>query len=156
MATVELSNCVKDILCGLSHGVRNALASLIRLFMAQIDAQIALLSAQLVYLDILSAPPQLAKVAVDAAVAQVKQYAQLIPFSLVAGCVGMSDLSLGVQANLDAITSTADIILDDLSRLLSFRDEIQAILEDLETIRDLYAEVLNQVSLCAVVESVLP
>lgn len=150
MTTVfePLPNCVEAVLCGLSASVRSAISALLQGYVTQLNIAIVALEAKLVYLDILTIPPQALKAFVDQAIAEVKAGANLIPFSAIGQCIEVGNLNVAIQQNLDIVLSDANIISNDLSRMLSFKDEVTAEIAQLQATLNTYTQVIALINAC--------
>lgn len=145
---VTIENCVKSIICGLSTAVQNALRALLNAYIAQFDVLIAGYEAKLIYLNILTAPVQVVAGFVEAAIQDARAGANLIPFDLAEGCIGIGDINLAIQDNLNAILASAINIETDLNRMLSFKDEVEAAIADVKRLRDLYVALISTIDTC--------
>lgn len=145
---MALDQCVQDILCSLSAGVRNAFVSILRTYITQIDVSIAAYEAKLVYLNILAVPPQALNEIAQTALNQVRNVTRLVPFSVIQECTDYNQITGAVQTTLDDLSSNAQILTNDLQRILSLRDEVEAVIIDLRRVRDLYVEVLSVTDAC--------
>jgi len=145
---MTLANCVQQVLCGLTAATRNAIVALLQGYVAQLDLLKAALEAQLVYLNILSVPPQIANSLVQTVISEVKAGANLIPLDLIGDCFSLGQLNAYIQTNIDIILADANIIANDLSRLLSFGDEIRAEIADLEAVITFYQDIITTINVC--------
>lgn len=145
---MALVQCVKDILCSLSAGVRNGLADIVRIYLAQIDALIAKNQLTLTNLDIATAPLNILNDLAQTSIAAVKSEAELLPLDAITECVEFGDVSFAIQENLDALLVNANVLTNDLSRVLSYKDELEARVAELRRVRDLYVDVLAQIDIC--------
>lgn len=145
---MALANCVQVLLCGLSAAVRNALVALLQGYIAQLGLVVATLKAQLIYLNILTAPVKIADDAVTGVITKVRAAANLVPLSLIGQCVDIGDLNVSIQQNLDVVLADATIIANDLERLLSFGDEIAAKIQSFENTIQFYEQVIATINVC--------
>lgn len=146
--TNDLDTCVRTIICGLSSATLSVLDQIFATYQAQIQLQILFLQSELSKLDILAAPVVLANEAAQSLLSQVRAAANLLPMSLIAGCTQFSDVNLAIRQNIDRISADAQVVATDLTRLLSMRDEVSALINELNTVLDLYAAIRAQISLC--------
>lgn len=147
----SLENCAKIIICGLSAGVRNALAGIVKGYIAELDTYVGVLQAKLVYANIAVLPIQALSKAVTLAVNDAKAGANIVPLDIIGQCVGIGDINVAIQANLDVILADALVISNDLSRLLSFRDEINAEIASVQNTINFFQLVIAQIDLCQAV-----
>lgn len=145
---MALPACVQAVLCGLSATTRNALSALVRSYVTQLDIAISGLRAKLVVLNILTVPPQLLNTIVQEVITEVKAGANLIPLSVIGQCIEVGDLNVSIQQNLDLILSDANIIANDLSRLLSFKDEVESLITELQATINTYQQVISMLDAC--------
>jgi hypothetical protein len=131
MATTDLHPCVKAILCGLSDSALRTIQALIDGQVALIRAQITIYQAQLLQYDILSIPIQATKVAAQAIIDKAKSSSYLIPLNVVTGCVDLGDFKVNIMDTLNIATATLDDVVFEATRLLSYRDELNAIVNEL-------------------------
>lgn len=143
-----LAKCLQDILCGLGNGTKQALTNILREYIALVDLEIVKVEASLVTLSILTAPVEAVETLVTTAISEAKSAANLIPFDLASGCLPVNDLTTAIQSNLDAVLASAINISNDLQRYLSLRDELEAALEELQRVRDLYVSVVDAFQFC--------
>lgn len=148
---MTLTNCVKQVLCGLSAAVQNALVALIKGYIAQLDLYKAQLEAKLVYLAMLSTPPQVLNSLAQTALSEIKAGANIVPLDLVGRCFQVGELNEAIQENLNIVLADANTIANDLSRLLSFRDEVEEAIADVQAVIDLYTEIVATIDACATV-----
>lgn len=146
---MALADCIIQVLCNLSNAVRNTLANLIRTFTAQMSAYKAVLVAKLAKIDIASAGIQILNRVASEAILTAKAGANIIPIDLINGCVAVGGLNRAIQENLDVLLADANIIANDLARLLSFRDDISAVLADVERLITFYTDIGNTLATCA-------
>jgi len=145
---VALANCVKLVLCGLSAATRNAIVGILQGYVGVLNAQITSLEVELVALNIATAPVALANSAVQSFINQVKAGANIVPLNLIGECFDLGQLNEAVQVNLDLALVDANIIANDLERLLSFKAELDATILDLQTTIELYTEVIATIKVC--------
>jgi hypothetical protein len=128
----ELSPCVKSILCGLNAAAKDALIAFLDLYIAQGRTQVNVYKAQLLQFDIAVIPVQIARGIADQVIAEIKKYTQVLPLGLFQGCSDLGDLNQAATAFIDEYAAEANIILDDLERLLSFKLYLEATIRALE------------------------
>lgn len=150
---MSLSNCVKTILCGLSAATRSALKTLVQGYVAQLEVLVTALEAKLIYLDLLTAPVNVLNSLAQQAIAEVKAGANIVPLDLIGSCIEIGDLNVSIQNNLDALLVDVNIVANDLERLLSFRDEVQAEINNLREVIALYNNVIDALDACVVVQA---
>ena len=155
MAVEELQNCAKIILCGLSGAAQAQLKSLISTYVGVLEGQIGALEAQLVVLDILTAPVEIARNAANEVGNQVKQGLKIVPTGLVADCVGLNVIPETIERNVDIVLQDINLIATDLERLLSFRDEIEALIDDFREALEVYSQILTNFDLCEEIKATI-
>lgn len=146
---VVLAQCAIELLCGLGNAAKSLVLEVLDKYIALLDVYIAALEAKLVYLDILTAPVQLAQSLVDSILNELRQYSTLIPFQLVEQCADLSKFTESIAATFDAISSSIRAVTTDLNRLLSFADEVRALIVDLKQVRATYRALLDSMLSCA-------
>lgn len=150
---MALANCVQHVLCGLSAGVRSALVVLIKGYINQLQVYETLITARRAYLNILTAPIAIAKNVVDGVITQAKAGANIIPLDLIGDCFEVGQLNESIQANLNLVLVDANILATDLERLLSFGDELDAILVDVNSTIQFYESIIAAIDVCAAAEA---
>lgn len=146
---MALANCVKDLLCGLSGALRNALVAILESYIVQLDVLIAAKDAELVKLNVLAVPVLLVNPIAQDLLAQAKAGANLLPLDIIADCFQFGQLNLSIQTNLDALAQDISVLTTDIARLLSAGDEVRAVIADLQEVRNFYVEVIAQIVICA-------
>jgi len=147
MATT-LNQCVKQILCGLSDAVLRSLQALIDGQTALIQAQIVIIQTQLLQYDILALPVEAARATAQAVVDKVKKSAFLIPLNLISECVDLGLFNLNLQQSIDAATAVADDYLAEATRILSFRDDLNALVAELNSTLTQFTNIRNVIDEC--------
>lgn len=144
----ELSSCVKQILCSLSDSALRSIQTLIDGQIAILEAQIAVFQVQLLQYDILSLPIQASQQAANAVVQEVKESAFLIPLNQISQCVDLGIFNLNLQQSIDVALSTANDLLFEATRLLSYRDELNDIINELNTSIDQFTSISTIIDAC--------
>lgn len=140
--------CVRQVLCGLSRATLQALIAYIDVQVAAARVAIAALQFQILKFDILTIPPQALKAVAEQGLALVEQGLNLVPFAAIQDCVPLGDFNIQLRADIDRATADVRTILDDITRLLSFKAELQAIVDELNALIDLYEALKVQIALC--------
>lgn len=148
MADVELNNCVKDILCTLSDSVLNSLQALIDGQVSILQSQIGVFQAQLLQYDVLAIPVQATQEAAQAVVDEVRSSAFLIPLNAISECVDLGNFNLNLSQSIDIAAADADAILGELNRLLSYREELNALINELNNAIDQFTAVSGIIDQC--------
>lgn len=148
MAVEDLNPCVRAVLCALSGTVLRSLNGLITVQIAQLEAQVLVFEAQLLQYDILAIPVQAAADIARSAISEVRNSALLIPIELIAGCFDLADFNQGLRRSLDFLTAELDSTLGNLTRLLSYRDELAAIVEELNGLIDQFQDIIGTIETC--------
>lgn len=146
---MAVEDCVREILCALSGAVLGAIQSLIAAQRAALEAQVLALRAQLLTLDVATFPIQVARGFANAALAQARGAASLVPLELIAGCADLGDFNVDLVAAVDNVTAELNDIIDDANRLLSFRAELNALVLELERILEAFTEIETVIEECA-------
>ena len=144
----ELNPCVRSILCGLSSAVLNSLQAVIDAQIALIQAQIVVYQLQLLQYDVLATPVQAAQQIAQTYVDKVRGSALLIPLSLISECVDLGTFNLNLQQSIDVALATADELLYEATRLLSYRDDLNAIVEELNTALTQFTDIKSVIGEC--------
>jgi len=144
----ELNPCVKQILCSLSDSALRSIQALIDGQVAILEAQIVVFQTQLLQYDILALPVQAVQQAANAVVEEVKQSAYLIPLNQISQCVDLGFFNLNLQQSIDVALSTTNDLLFELTRLLSYRDELNAIVNELNAAIDQFTNISTIIDAC--------
>jgi hypothetical protein len=148
MAVEDLHPCTRAILCALSGTVLRSLNGLITGQIIQLEAQVLFLETQLVQYDILALPVQAAADIARAALTEVRNSALLIPIEVIAGCFDLADFNQGLRRSLDFLTAELDSLVGNLTRMLSLRDELAAVIEELNGLIDQFQDILGTIETC--------
>lgn len=148
MAASDLNPCVRRILCGLGESVLNALQALIDGQIAMIQAQIVVYQTQLLQYDVLAIPVEATRAGVQALVDKVRGSAFLIPLNLMSDCVDLGGFNLNLQQSIDVAVAVADDLLYEAARLLSYRDDLNAIVGELNGLITQFTDIKEVISGC--------
>lgn len=144
----DLNPCVKTILCSLSDAVLASIQALIDGQVALLQAQIVIFQTQLLQYDILSIPIEVTRAAADAIVSKVKESIALIPLNAISNCVDLGDFNLNLQQSIDVSLSVADDLLYEATRLLSFKEELNAIINELNNAISQFTDIRGIIDQC--------
>jgi len=131
VAASDLNPCVKQILCGLSDAALKGIQALIDAQVALIRTQITMFQSQLLQYDILAIPVQAARDTAQALIDKVKSSEALIPLNVVSGCVPLGKFKVNLMDTMNSATSVLDDVAFEATRLLSFRTDLNAIINEL-------------------------
>lgn len=146
---MALAPCVRIVLCGLSAATLSALDAIVAQAEAQLQTQRALLVAQAARVDVALIPVEATRDIAQTALGALSQYAGLLPTSLIAGCADLGDFSLNLSAQFDILAADLNDTLDDVSRLVSFREELNAALDEADAALQQIGEVRAVLAECA-------
>ena len=146
MAT--LNPCVKQILCSLSDSALRSVKALINGQILLLETQITVYQAQILQYDILSVPVVAAQQAAQAVVSQVKESAFLIPLNAISQCVDLGSFNLNLQQSIDVALSSANDLLFEATRLLSYSDELNSIVDELNRSIDQFNSISTIIDQC--------
>lgn len=145
--TIILNPCVKTILCALSTATINALASFIDAQIAVLNAQVTALEAAILQYDVLTLPVEAANALAQAALAEIKSLATLLPLEQLAVCLDLGRFNEHLTVNIDFISASLEDMTRDITRLLSVKEELSflkaqyvAIIDQYVAIREVLAE----------------
>jgi hypothetical protein len=139
---------VKSILCGLSDSALRAIQALIDGQVALIQAQIIVIQTQLLQYDVLAIPIEATRAVAQAVVDKVRKSAYLIPLNLISECVDLGNFNLNLQQSIDAATAVADDYLAEATRLLSFRDDLNFLVAELNATLTQFTDIRNIIDEC--------
>ena len=145
---MALNPCVKQILCGLSDATLRTLQSLINGQVAILQAQIVVYQTQLLQYDVLALPVEAARAAAQAVVDKVRNSAYLIPLNLISNCVDLGKFNLNLQQSIDVATAVADDYLYETTRLLSYRDDLNALIAELNAAVTQFTDISSVIDQC--------
>ena len=146
MAT--LNQCVRQILCGLSDGALRSLQALIDGQVAVIQAQIVTYQTQVLQYDVLAIPVEATRAAAQLVVDNVRKSAYILPTSLISECADLGKFNLNLQQSIDATVAIADDYLFEATKLLSYRDDLNAIVNELNEIINQFTDIRNIIDQC--------
>lgn len=146
---MTLDNCVSQIICGLSAATLRLLDNLLLAQKTALLVEISAIEAQILELDVLVAPLRIAGAAAQAALSTARQVTTLIPLQLAGGCLQISDVGATIRTGVDIISADLRNIEEDLARALSFRDELEALKQELEADLELLNTLRLQIQVCA-------
>jgi len=147
---MAFSRCVHTILCTLSTAALAALDKVVDAQMIQLQLAVTVAQAKILKYDILLIPVQAANTIAQAALDQLKSAANLVPSDLINGCVDFGNITLEMQRAVDQIAGPLNDITQDLTRLLSFREELNALVEEYNKIITKLNEFRVAIAECAV------
>jgi len=145
---VALNPCVKQILCALGEATLGALNTLLQAQIAIIDAEIASVAAQLAVVDILTIPLEIARDVGQNALNSAQQVASLVPLNFIAGCADLGDLNVNLSRLLANASADFNDIINDLNRKLSLREELNALILELQAIREQFGDIQLTIAEC--------
>ncbi len=146
---MALDACVRVILCGLSASVLGALQDIIATQRLVIQGEITAVQAQLVILDITTLPLEAARGFANEVLDQARSAAALVPLGLISGCTDLGDFNVGLTASLDQISGQFNDIIDDLNLVLSFKNELNALLTELSDLVAQFTAIELVIQQCA-------
>ena len=145
---MALNPCVQQILCALSGTVLGSLNRLIDTQIAALQTQILIIEAQILQYDILTLPLEAAASLARTQIQNIRNSALLVPLNLIAGCTDLGDFNLGLQKSIDNAVADLDSIVGDLTRVLSFKEELNATVAELNGIIDQFQDILATIETC--------
>jgi hypothetical protein len=144
---VDLSPCAQ-LLCGLSAPVRGVIKAALGAQKTLLQAELAPLQAQLLALDVATAPLAFAQSIAESALATARSALSILPTDIVVGCASLGQINVDLVTATDALTADVRAVLDDLNRLLSFQEEIRAVILEFEAIIDRFTALVDLIEVC--------
>ena len=132
---MALDACVRTILCGLGNPVLTAINGIVAAQIAQVDAEIVQVEASLALIGIAVAPIQALQGLAETVVGEARALANLIPLQLLTGCADLGNAMVTVNGVLQTPLAAANTYLARANRFLSFQDQQQALLTELQASR---------------------
>ena len=145
---MALNPCVKLILCALSGAALNALKSIINAQIAILEAQIVVFKTQLLQYDILAIPVEAVQAAANAVVSKVRSSAALVPLNVISQCADIGNFNLNLQQSITFALGTVNDVLGEATRLLSYKNELNALIALLENVINQFNEILDIIDEC--------
>lgn len=145
---MALDPCVKQILCSLSDTALRSVQGLINGQIALLEAQIAIYQTQALQYDILTLPIVAAQQAAQAIVDDVRNSAFLIPLNAISQCADLGGFNQNLQQSIDVALSAANDFLFEATRLVSYRDELNALVAELNAIIDQFGDISSIIDQC--------
>jgi flagellin-like hook-associated protein FlgL len=147
---VEVSSCVREIVCSLSQPAIGLLNGILSTQITLLQSQVVAISAQLLTFDVLQAPVVVANAAAQTALQQVKEIVNIVPLNLIGQCADLGNVNLGLNRSIDGISAELEAITQDATRLLSFREELVSLQNELNATIDLFQAVQQVIATCGV------
>lgn len=144
-----MATCLEQILCGLSGAVLGALDTVLAAQRAQLQAQIAALEAEILVLDVATLPVEAARSGALALLNQARAASGFIPLDLIAGCAALGDFNVSLDGALAAATRQVNDLVDDLNRLLSYREELKLLVLKFTQTIEVFAQIELTIQECA-------
>lgn len=138
---IEDEPCVRLVLCPLGAAFVHAVTSVIALLKAQLAAQRALLQSLLQVIEIQLIPIRAGREAALIVLNQARSAADIIPVELVGNCVRLGRFTADIRSTIDTTIADVQDFSRELEQLLSFQDEVQARLDELDEIIDRYTSI---------------
>ena len=146
---VDVEECVYTILCGLSASVRNALQNVITSLTASLNAQIVAYRSALLVYDVAVIPLELSRSILNGLLDIARSAATLVPLEIIEGCADLGDFNLDIVTSIDVITAELNDVIDDLNRILSFKDELEFLINELSAVLDNFNDISLVLEECA-------
>lgn len=144
-----MDRCVKKILCGLGAAVVGALDAI---FEGQINALTAIvvsIKAQIVVYDMGTFPLVIARNTIEIVLEKARSIATLVPLELIAECADLGDMNISLVASIDDLSAEATDVIDDLTRLLSYKEELELLVREYEDIISQFSDLRTAIQECA-------
>ena len=145
---MALDQCVKSILCGLGDAALRSIQALINSQVALIQAQILIYQTQLLQFDILALPVEAAQAAVQSIVDEAREAAAIIPLNQISECVDLGEFNVNLNDALNLVLAGFDDITAEAISLLSYRDELNAIVEELNATITQFTDISGVIDEC--------
>lgn len=146
---MALNPCVQQILCALDGAILSSLSAIITTARAAFEAEKLVLTAQLVPLDIALAPIEVAQTLANTALSTITAAGNLVPVALIRGCTDLGDFNLGLSVSTDRIAAEINALLDEARRILSVKDELVALIAQIDIILAQFKDIDTVLSDCA-------
>jgi len=143
-----LNQCAQQILCGLSTAALQVIQTLINGQVAVLQSQITFYQTQLLQYDILAIPARAAQTTLQSVVNNVRNSVAVLPAQLVVDCVDLGQFNLNLQESIDVVLGVSEDNLFEIQRLLSFQDELQSQIDQLNSIITQYTQIQDVITIC--------
>lgn len=147
---MALDQCVKEIICTLSNAALNSLNSLIDGQKSLLQAQITAYQTQLLQYNIIAPAVQASKDAAQLVVDKARSITNLIPLNLISECVDLGDFYVNISGMTDLTIGYADDLAFEAVRLLSYEDELNAIINEFNETIDQLTEIQLIIDECLI------
>jgi len=124
--------CIQAILCPLGSAVQGAINGIITGVVGFLSAQVAVIRAQLLLLEIQLVPLNATKALLQTAVDTITSVGNLVPVQLIAGCAGLGDIMQYLNVGLEPQVAALNKQLDAINRKLSFKAQLTAVADELD------------------------
>ena len=149
---IVLDSCLGSILCALGRPVLAALASAIQVQIAYLEAQLRAVQAQLVVVQLLTAPIAVASGQISDFIESVRSGVNLIPIQIIteglSGCLPIGNLNLLINETLDNVVAAAQAKLDEWNAVLDKEDELQQLENLIESAIEFFTAVVEEIARC--------
>lgn len=147
--SVELGECVRVILCGLSEPVRRAIGATLQSGLVTLNGVLFAVEAQILAYDVAFIPFGIARTAISAVVDEAESAARFLPTTIIEGCLDLGDVTGRLTRFVRATAADAYAWLDEYERWFSIREELAAVRTELqETIAVVQAIIDEVLGVC--------
>lgn len=145
---MALDPCVRIILCPLGSAVIGAVNSLISLFLVQIDAQILAAQALLIQVNVIVLPARAAAAAAQLVLNEARSAADIIPSEIIGDCLTLGTFKVDIRRTIEGAMADVADFKRRAELALSFEDELEALIDELNAIRARYADFQLELTAC--------
>jgi hypothetical protein len=145
---MALDQCVKEIICTLSSAALSSLNVLIDGQKSLLQAQITQYQTQLLQYDLIAPAIQASRDAAQLIVDEARSITNFIPLNIIADCVDLGDFYVNISGGIDLAIAYADDLTFEATRLLSYRDELNAIISEFNETIDQLTDIQRIISEC--------
>lgn len=133
---MTLAPCVHTILCSLTTGVLTSLDGVVAAQIATLNLAISAAQAKILKYDVLLLPVEAANAIAQTTLATLRSAGSLVPSRLINDCLDFGDITLNMQEAVDQASAQLNNLTQDLTRLLSVKEELAALIDEYNQIVD--------------------
>ena len=146
---MALNACVRTILCSLSKPVIKAIDNAISVQILFLQEQIIVLQAQIAAMQVQIIPLKFVRGLAQEVVRRALGVTQLLPLEIIADCADLGDFNINVSQTIERFLGDALAAIDEVTRLISFQQELQLVVDEIQGIIAQYKDIKLTIEECS-------